>query len=770
MRNLRPLLVLFVSTIASPAFAQAIEEEAEIVVTGQPQRGAVVGDIEPELVLNPADIRARGVSSVSELIADLAPQLRSGQGNGAPVVLLEGRRISGFREVASLPSEAIARVDILPEEVALKYGFPSGQKVVNIVLRQRFRAFTVEASDRVATAGGGNEVRGKFDYLRIQRDGRFTVNLEREVAGRILERQRGIDDASGSGQFRTLVPASQQFTLGSTLSRTLGDVTATINGEMKTEDSRATFGTPGPGLLPPGRTNGSQSASAGATLNGTAEAEWRWTFTGNYDHVESTSFIDRGTDPASLLVADQARSVSDVGALDFVINGSPLKLPAGDVTTTLKVGASFSGFSATALRAGLPQAGRVTRDVADAQANVDVPLASRRRGILSAVGDLSLNGNYAIRRLSDFGSLRTLGYGLNWSPSPPIDIIAAFTADDVAPTAQQLGNPVVATPDIRVFDFVRGETAFVTQITGGNRTLVPSKRNVLRIGATLKPFRQTDITLSGDYTNTRTRGGIAALPPASLSAQSAFPDRYLRDVAGKLIRVDSRTVNFARADASQFRWGVNFSMPLRNSQAQIDALRAAFQARNPGGRPEGVGRGGRERTTDGGGGRGSFGGGSGGGRLNLSIYHTVRLADSVALREGLPPSDLLNGGTIGRGGQPRHQVEVQAGIAKNGLGARVTADWQSATMVTGVVAGDDLRFSDLATINVRLFANVGQMPSAIKSAPWLRGTRVSIGVNNLFDTKQRVTDGTGATPLGYLPGYIDPIGRTVRISIRKLLF
>ena len=762
-------LVLVTFVFAAPAFAQVIEEEAEIVVTGQPQRGAVVGDLEPELLLSPADIRARGVSSVSELIADLGPQLRSGQGSGPPVVLLEGRRISGFREVANLPSEAIARVDILPEEVALKYGYPAAQKVVNIVLRQRFRAFTVELSDRFSTEGGGNEAEGKFDYLRIQRDGRFTVSLEREAVGQILESQRGINDAIGSGAFRTLVPASQQFTLGSTLSRTFDDVTATINGELKTEDSRATFGAPGAGLLPPGRINGSQSASAGATLNGAVGQGWRWTFTGNYDHVESTSFIDRGVDPTVLSVADQARSVSDIGAVDFVVNGAPLKLAAGDISTTVKIGASFRGFRASSLRASVPQAARVTRDIADAQVNIDVPIASRRRGVLSAIGDLSLNGNYAVRRLSDFGSLRTLGYGLNWSPFRPLDIIASFTADDVAPTAQQLGNPVVSTPDVRVFDFVRGESAVVTQVTGGNALLLPSDRNVFKIGATLKPFSAADVTLSADYTKTRTNGGIATLPPASLSAQSAFPDRYGRDADGRLTFVDSRTVNFARADASQFRWGLNFSMPLRNSQAQIDALRAALQARYPSGRPEGAGRGNRERGG-GGAGRRGFGGGGSGGRLNLAIYHTVRLTDSVILRKGSPIIDLLNGGTIGRGGQSRHQVEVQAGVSKNGFGARVNADWQSATRVTGAVAADDLRFSDSATLNLRLFANIGQMPWAIKSAPWLRGTRVSIGINNLFDTRQRVTDGTGATPISYLPGYIDPFGQTVRISIRKMLF
>jgi iron complex outermembrane recepter protein len=152
------------------------------------------------------------------------------------------------------------------------------------------------------------------------------------------------------------------------------------------------------------------------------------------------------------------------------------------------------------------------------------------------------------------------------------------------------------------------------------------------------------------------------------------------------------------------------------------------------------------------------------------VYHTMHLTDSVTLRDSLPRIDLLSGGTIGRGGQARHEVEVQAGVAKNGFGARITGDWQSATRVRGAVVADDLRFSGLATVNLRLFANVGQLPWAIKSAPWLRGARISFGVNNLLNARQRVTDGTGATPLSYRPGYLDPFGRTVRITIRKMLF
>ena len=54
--------------------------------------------------------------------------------------------------------------------------------------------------------------------------------------------------------------------------------------------------------------------------------------------------------------------------------------------------------------------------------------------------------------------------------------------------------------------------------------------------------------------------------------------------------------------------------------------------------------------------------------------------------------------------------------------------------------------------------------------PWARGLRVSLSANNLLDSRQHVRDATGATPVRYQPDYLDPLGRTVMFSIRKLFF
>jgi len=41
-------------------------------------------------------------------------------------------------------------------------------------------------------------------------------------------------------------------------------------------------------------------------------------------------------------------------------------------------------------------------------------------------------------------------------------------------------------------------------------------------------------------------------------------------------------------------------------------------------------------------------------------------------------------------------------------------------------------------------------------------------VTNIFNAKVKVRDANGATPLSYQPDYLDPQGRVIRISLRKL--
>ena len=66
-----------------PAAQDPVSDEPDIIVRGtRGLPGAVIGDIPPEEQLGPADIRSYGVNSVAELLTELAPQTRSGRGQG----------------------------------------------------------------------------------------------------------------------------------------------------------------------------------------------------------------------------------------------------------------------------------------------------------------------------------------------------------------------------------------------------------------------------------------------------------------------------------------------------------------------------------------------------------------------------------------------------------------------------------------------------------------------------------------------------------------
>ena len=120
-------------------------------------------------------------------------------------------------------------------------------------------------------------------------------------------------------------------------------------------------------------------------------------------------------------------------------------------------------------------------------------------------------------------------------------------------------------------------------------------------------------------------------------------------------------------------------------------------------------------------------------------------------------------------GEAMEGADLQAAVMKNGLGARLNARWQSATHVFGGTTGDDLNFSDLTTVSARLFADLGQRPIARKH-PFFRGSRVALSVDNLFDQRQKVTAANGLTPVSYQPDLLDPYGRTIRLSFRKIFF
>ena len=793
---------------AVPANAEDTADEEDIVVVGARPRGSVFGDIPPENTLTSRDVRATGATSITELLAALAPQIGSARGRGGeqPILLLNGQRVSSFRELRDIPTEAIQRVEILPEEVALKYGYSADQRVVNIVLRQRFRSTAVQVQAGTPTAGGSASGLGNVTRMMIGSNSRTTVNLHAEGNSALTESERDIALQPIPGRpdldprtARTLV-GSQRLVRATVThnQQVLGNVSATVNGELDHSEGVSLLGFPLPidgsppvGIVDPRRRNiSSDTAHAGLALNW-EKGKWRWSVAGNGDLARNITLSDPN-EPASS--RDRTRSTATSGDIDATTNGPLFKLPAGDATATFRVGASALHLDSSRRRADVTSANSLGRTQGTASVNLDLPI-SRRNRAFSALGNLTLNAHGEVDQLSDFGTLTTIGAGLNWSPAVPLNVVASWTREEGAPSVQQLGDPILETPGSRIFDFTRGDTVLANAITGGNPDLEADRRNVYKLGANWRPSTKIDLRLRADYVHSRIDRPISSFPGPSAALEAAFPERFVRDSSGQLISADLRPVNFDSATRDTLRVGFDFTKPLKSarpSQSVIDQFRARRAAAGgappeggpppegqppatptPGGpSPDAGGDRGDRGGFGGGGGRGGFGGGGfgggrQGGRLTFSLTDTVTFTDRVTIRPGLD-LDYLHGDALGSsGGQPRHVVEAQAGWANNGLGARLSANWRSGTSVNSAAAGS-LHFSPLATLDLRLFANPGDRFDLAVKHPWLRGTQVRLDLKNMFDAKPRVRDAAGLVPTSYQPDLLDPLGRTVSISIRKL--
>jgi iron complex outermembrane recepter protein len=159
-----------------------------------------------------------------------------------------------------------------------------------------------------------------------------------------------------------------------------------------------------------------------------------------------------------------------------------------------------------------------------------------------------------------------------------------------------------------------------------------------------------------------------------------------------------------------------------------------------------------------------------GSRWSLALYHTYRIQEEILIRPGVPILDLLDGSaTSSNGGAARHELELTGGVFHKGLGFRLQGTYKSGTDVdgSGLPGSSDLRFSDLATLTAFAFVDLDQQKSVVKAVPFLKGSRLTLRVDNVLNDIIDVRDQNGVVPFSFQPGFIDPRGRVFELSFRK---
>ncbi|MFT4250923.1 MAG: hypothetical protein QM608_00350, partial [Caulobacter sp.] len=664
---------------AEPAL-DAVEAVSGVTVAAAP-RGKTEGPVEPEQVLDEADIQAYGAGSLSELVTALAPLTASSRGRGGdepPIIVINGQRISGPQEMNGIPPEAVQQAEIYPEEKALAYGYRADQKVLNFILKKNFRQRTIEDERRFATEGGRTFSEQRGGQFKVDADARWTLNAryrretplyeqERDIVrsssspydlqGNIVGRGTGseIDPAlsalvgstvtkaavpaafaggaagladfvAGAGTYadgdltasRTLQPRGEEGAIQGAYSRNFGRATVSFSGNLESTSRVSYLGLTGVKLELSAdnpfspfandvylyrylderdalrRKIDTDKVELAATALGMFEG-WRWSLSGNFDLTDSATRTGRGLDttayaaavaandptvdpfgpvPRSLLnykAQDTADSVTTNAKAEFTASGALAELPTGRLRATFKTGLDSRRVEADSVRSGVATRRDLTRDRATAYASLDLPLLERGEGPLGFIGSVSVNGNGLYEQFSDIGGLVTAGGGVQWQPMKGVSLGLNYSAEEGEPTPQQVNDPVVQTPNISMYDFATGDTVNVTRIEGGNPTLKPDSRQVVKLNFWYKPFEKRDFFFWGNYTASRIDDQIASFPSISPELEAAFPSRFVREAVpetdpdypnkvGRLLSVDSRPVNFAHADNAILRWGLNYNL------------------------------------------------------------------------------------------------------------------------------------------------------------------------------------------------------------------
>ncbi len=591
-----------------PAEDQPTDEDVNtIYVLGARLLGQVDAPEPPILDLDQEDIAAYGAGSIEELLEALGPQVTSSRGRGGggrPIILVNGVRISSFRELRSYPPEAIERTQVFTEEVAQRYGYSPDQRVVNFILKDNFSSREIEVEYGQPFDGGYSQQEVEGTYLRIDGPSRLNLNVEWENSSPLTEAERGIIQAEGSdpdlasdpdpAQFRTLVADTSGVEATANWTTKIGETgpAISLNSTYERSDSLRLQGLDTVFLADPdGNTalrtfnaanpltvdSRSESYSLGSTVN-FRTGDWEITGTLDGTYNDNISRTQQRIDTVGL-VADAANgalpidgelgsfssagfdeSLSDTYTANALVTarGVPLYLPAGDLAVTLRGGYNWTRIESSDTRA-LASDVQLTRGNVFGGANIAIPLTSRDEQFLDALGDFTLNLNAGVNYLTDFGTLQDWTVGLTWGVTERLTLTANHINREVAPSLGQLGNPAIATPNVPLFDIANNDTVLATVISGGNPDLPAQTQSDWKFGLIWElPFID-DATVSVDYFDNHSENVTNGLPTLTPAIEAAFPGRVTRDATGRLVQLDDRFVTFAERDEQRLQFGLNLS-------------------------------------------------------------------------------------------------------------------------------------------------------------------------------------------------------------------
>jgi len=366
-------------------------------------------------------------------------------------------------------------------------------------------------------------------------------------------------------------------------------------------------------------------------------------------------------------------------AVSATARGSVLELPAGPLE--MAIGAEYEENDLEFLKAIASSGVDAGRNSRALFGELRVPLLKKRDTSL-----LTLTGAVRHDRYSDFGGRTSPAAGIEFRPTQSLLLRAAAGSSFKPPLLFHLYRPqrrAAAT----IFDPIRNETYLVpTAITGGNPDLEPQTGRSKTFGLVFSPTRIPGLDFSLTHWAIRLEDGAITPSVQYLTEnEDRYPERIGRDASGRIVVLDRTIFNFGYIDEA----GVDFTTNWR-IQSVAGELTPSLSVTN--------------------------------------TYH-FDVQDSV----GAPPRSAVGVvSAFGVGWAPRWKGLASLGWRRGPLEAAVIGRYVNEYRDGGALADGSIKTLG----NMWHFDANARFELGSKLAPrhpFLAGTRVSIGVVNLFD-------------------------------------
>lgn len=660
--------------------------------------------IAPEQEWGPEEIDNLGAYDIGEVIARLGERLGLQQ---PPMVIVNGRQVVDARNFTSFPPDALVRVETLPPQAGALYGGDPSRRVVNIVLQAAFKSRDAQAKIARPTAGGTSSVVGDARQSQVEGSTTFNLSAQASLTTSLRADERPADDRiPGAGQAGALRPETRIASATVSATGAVGDWATSFSGTARRQSDA--FASTAAGQVRETR----QIVDSLTAAGGVSGRLLGWSVRAGLDGL-----VAKSRQSGLATFASRTQLISATGSADRPV----LDLPAGPVVLTADARLAASRSETL----GAPATSTQTVQTLDLRSNVTLPVFSSASDPTARWGDLAVTLGGRVLRQTDAGADGGLNAGVAWTPWGLLRLSAQWSQATEAPTCEQRFGPLQYGPPRPVYDFRSGQAVDITPLLGGNPDLAPQTTQTTSLSASAGPLGRWGLQGNLDLQAVRASNAIGALPTLTPAVEAAFPDRIVRDAQGRLIGIDQRPVNLARSRSETLSTGLSANIPIGG-----DAMR-----------------------------RGS---------MQVGLSHIWRLGDSLVIRDSLPGLDLLAGDG---GGLPRHQLTARLDGRYERWGVNAVVNWRGPARIRrdlGADGPEDIRLSSLLTANLRI-STTFDASGAVQEGDRRRydGFRLELEIENLFDARPRARLGDGRLAPGYDRNALDPLGRTLRVSVSR---